>query len=151
VNAIRIEPLSQVTFTYQIRDQGGELLEASDLPMNYVQGQDGGLLEALEAALMGHAAGETVTITLAPEQAYGPHDPELTYTDDIENVPPEYHYVGAEVQFQNDDGEVKTFTVSRIENGRLTVDANHAYAGKTLTFTLNIIDVREAASDGHTH
>lgn len=151
MNAIRIEPLSQVTFTYQIRDQGGELLEASDLPMNYVQGQDGGLLEALEAALMGHAAGETVTITLAPEQAYGPHDPELTYTDDIENVPPEYHYVGAEVQFQNDDGEVKTFTVSRIENGRLTVDANHAYAGKTLTFTLNIIDVREAASDGHTH
>ncbi len=151
MNSIPVAPLKQVTFTYQIHDQGGELLEASDLPMSYVQGQDGGLLEALEAALTGHVAGETITVTLAPEQAYGPHDPELTYTDDIENVPPEYHHVGAEVQFQNDDGEVRTFIVSRIENGRLTVDANHAYAGKTLTFTLKIIDVCEAASGGLTH
>ena len=136
-----------VSFTYVITDTEGNLLERSDLPMSYVHGSDGGLFIPIEQALEGRRVGDSVDVTLAPEQGFGPHDPELTFTDDIENVPPEYRYVGAEVEFESENGEARKFTVSHIEDGKLTVDGNHPFAGKTLVFTVNVIAVRDATLD----
>jgi FKBP-type peptidyl-prolyl cis-trans isomerase SlyD len=62
---------------------------------------------------------------LRRSEGFGPHDPNLTFTDDLDNVPPQFRFVGAEVPMQSENGEVKTFYVTRIENGRLTVDGNH--------------------------
>jgi FKBP-type peptidyl-prolyl cis-trans isomerase SlyD len=95
----------------------------------------------------GCVVGDTVEVSLAPDEAFGPHDPNLTYTDDIENVPPEFHRVGAEVEMMNDAGESRKFTVSRIENGKLTVDGNHPLAGKTITFNITITRIRDASQD----
>jgi FKBP-type peptidyl-prolyl cis-trans isomerase SlyD len=47
---------------------------------------------------------------------------------------------------QNDTGEAKTFYVSNIEDGKLTVDGNHPLAGKTLTVSIKILEVRDAKS-----
>lgn len=143
----RITRHSYVSFTYVINDQEGNLLERSDLPMSYVHGSDAGLFIPIERALEGRCVGDSVDVILAPEQGFGPHDPSLTFTDDIENVPPQYRHVGAEVEFQNDSGESRKFTVSRIEDGKLTVDGNHPFAGKTLVFTVNVIAVRDATPD----
>ena len=85
--------------------------------------------------------------TWGPGIISGPHDPTLTFTDDIENVPPQYRQVGAEVEFQNEDGEVKTFVVSKIENGKLTVDANHPLAGKNLLYRVKLVEIREATAE----
>ncbi len=136
-----------VSFTYVINDQDGNLLERSDLPMSYVHGSDAGLFIPIERALEGRQVGDSVDVTLAPEQAFGPHDPDLTFTDDIENVPPQYRHIGAEVEFESENGEARKFTVSRIEDGKLTVDANHPFAGKTLVFTVNVIAIRDATPD----
>lgn len=136
-----------VAFTYVINDQDGNLLERSDLPMSYVHGSNAGLFIPIERALEGLRVGDSVDVTLAPEQGFGPHDPDLTFTDEIDNVPPQYRHVGAEVEFQNDNGESRKFTVSHIEDGKLTVDANHPFAGKTLVFTVNVIAVRDATPD----
>ena len=70
----------------------------------------------------------------------------MTYTDDIENVPPEYRKLGAEVQMQNEGGEAKTFYVTHIGDGKLTVDGNHPLAGKALTVKIKILEVRDAKS-----
>ena len=75
---------------------------------------------------------------------WGPHDPGLTYTDDIENIPPQFRQLGAEVSMQNDAGEMKTFYVTRIEDGQLTVDGNHPLAGKPLIVKVSILEVRDA-------
>lgn len=144
---VRVVNNKAVFFTYSIRDESGEILEQSDLPIGYIHGVDSGLLDKVEMALEGMAAGETVEVPLTPEEGFGPSDPDLTYTDDINNVPPEYHRIGAEVQFQNDQGEVKTFVVSSIEDGKLTVDGNHPLAGKNLIFNVKITEVREASAD----
>ena len=138
---------SFVTFTYSIADTDGNLLERSDLPLSYVHGGVGGLFVPVEQALEGRQVGDTVTVSLSPEQGFGPHDPDLTFTDAIDNVPPEYRHVGAEVEFQNENGDVKTFVVSRIGDGTLTVDGNHPFAGKTLVFTVNVLGVRPATPD----
>ena len=86
-----------------------------------------------------------VELEVEPEQGFGPHDPDLTFTDAIENVPPQFRRIGAEVQMQNDRGEVRSFFVSRIEDGKLTLDGNHPFAGKTLTYAVTVVDIRDAS------
>ena len=88
--------------------------------------------------------GDMVHVTLTPEEGFGPHRPELTFTDDIENVPVEFHSIGAEVEFQNDHGESKIFRVSEIKDGKLTVDGNHPFAGKSITYNITVKEVRDA-------
>lgn len=136
-----------VQITYSILDQEGQVLEQMDLPVSYVHGAKGPLIEKIERSLEGRGIGERVQITISPEDGFGPHLPELTYTDDVDNVPPQYRHLGAEVMFENDRGEAMTMRVSRIEDGKLTVDGNHPLAGKTLTFVVDIVSLRDATVD----
>jgi FKBP-type peptidyl-prolyl cis-trans isomerase SlyD len=135
-----------VSFVYSIVDESGELLEQSDLPISYVHGGKHDLFEKVEQALDGALVGDTVEVQLTAEQGFGAHDPELTYTDSIENVPEEFRRVGAEVEMMNDQGDSKKFTVTRIEDGKLTVDGNHPMAGKSVIFHIKVMDVRDATT-----
>jgi FKBP-type peptidyl-prolyl cis-trans isomerase SlyD len=51
------------------------------------------------------------------------------------------------MELQNENGEAMMFRVSLIEDGRLTVDANHPFAGKTVTFVVDVVNVRNATMD----
>lgn len=135
-----------VYITYSILDQA-QVVEQSDVPIGYVHGAGSGLFERVEDALEGAAIGDKLEVILSPEQGFGAHDPALTFTDDIENVPPEYRYLGAEVEFENESGEAMKFLVSRIENGKLTVDGNHPFAGKTVKFVVTVLAIRDANPD----
>jgi FKBP-type peptidyl-prolyl cis-trans isomerase SlyD len=134
-----------VGIRYAILDQTGVILEQSDLPIYYVHGGPNQMFPEVEQALDGRAVGESVEVVLPPEKAFGYHDPNLTFTDAIDNVPPQFRRVGAEVEMQNDQGEVRSFFVSRIEDGKLTVDGNHPFAGKTLTYAVTVLDLRDAS------
>ncbi len=136
-----------VALTYRIADETGTVLEQSDLPMGFVLGGHQELIGGMDAAIQGKHPGDEIAFDLAPGEAFGEHDPSLTFTDDIAHVPPQFRQLGAEVQMQNEAGEVKTFYVTRIENGRLTVDSNHPLAGKRLRVQVRIHEVREATRD----
>jgi FKBP-type peptidyl-prolyl cis-trans isomerase SlyD len=136
-----------VYITYSIVDERGAVVEQRDMPIGYVHGCNSGIFEQVEEALEGRKAGDKVEVSLPPEQGFGPHDPSLAFTDDIENVPEEFRYVGAEVELQNENGEARMFRVSMIEDGKLTVDANHPFAGKTVTFIVDVTAVRDATMD----
>ncbi len=140
----QVQPGKYVTISYSITDEDGNVVEQHDLPIGFVYGSDTELIGGMDKAILGKKAGDTVEVELAPEQAFGEHDPNLTFTDDIENVPPQFRRVGAEVQMQNEAGEVKTFYVSKIEDGKVTVDGNHPLAGKRLKVRVNILEVRDA-------
>ena len=142
-----------VSLTYSIQDNEGSVLEHSDLPVGFVLGGAQELIGGMDAAIRGKAAGDEIDFDLPPDAGFGTHDADLTFTDDINNVPPQFRQIGAEVQMQNEAGEVKSFYVTRIENGRLTVDGNHPLAGKSLRVHVRIHEVREAnredmANDG---
>ena len=139
-----VEQHRVVSFVYSIVDESGELLEQSDLPISYVHGGKHELFEKVEQALDGAVINDTVEVSLTPEEGFGPHDPDLTYTDDLENVPEEFRNVGAEVEMMNDQGDSRKFTVTRIEDGKLTVDGNHPMAGKVITFRIKVTDIRDA-------
>ena len=133
-----------VYFTYSITDESGEIVEQSDLPIGYVHGVDSDIIEKLEKMMDGRSIGDKIEVMLTPEEGFGETDPDLTFTDDLANVPPQFHQVGAEVEMQNDQGDVKKFIVAKVENGKLTVDGNHPLAGKNITFHITITDIRDA-------
>jgi FKBP-type peptidyl-prolyl cis-trans isomerase SlyD len=136
-----------VTFTYSILEEGGEVLEQSDLPISYVHGGKHDLFEKIEQELDGCVENDVVQVRLTPEEGFGPHDPSLTYTDDIENVPVEFRHIGAEVEMMNDKGDSRKFKVTRIENGKLTVDGNHPMAGKHIVFNIKVVGIRDATPE----
>ncbi len=136
-----------VSLTYSIADTAGNVLEQSDLPVNYIHGGETELIGGMDKAVAGKAVGDEVLIRISPEQGFGEHDPELTFTDDINNVPPEFRQLGAEVQMQNESGEIKSFFVTKIEDGKLTVDGNHPLAGKNLEVKVKILAVRDATKE----
>jgi FKBP-type peptidyl-prolyl cis-trans isomerase SlyD len=142
-----VEQNKVVSFTYSIVDESGELLEQSDLPISYVHGCKHDLFEKVVDELDGCVVGDTVEVPLTPEEGFGAHDPELTYTDDIENVPDEFRSVGAEVEMMNDQGDSRKFTVTRIDDGKLTVDGNHPMAGKTIIFHIKVTEIRDATAE----
>ena len=142
-----IKPGKFVSLTYTIQDTDGNVLEQSDLPVSYIHGGETELIGGMDQAVAGKAQGEEVTMTIPPENGFGDYDPDLTFTDDIENVPPEFRQLGAEVQMQNDAGDVKSFYVTKIEDGKLTVDGNHPLAGKSLQVKVKILEVRDATQE----
>ncbi len=136
-----------IYLTYSILDDSGSVFEQSDVPVGYIHGAGSELFVQVEEALDGKAVGERVEVTLSAEEGFGPHRPELTFTDDVDNVPPEFRHIGAEVEFENERGEAMQFRVTRIEDGKLTIDANHPLAGKTVTFVVDVAGVREATPE----
>ncbi|MCG6965424.1 MAG: FKBP-type peptidyl-prolyl cis-trans isomerase [Chromatiaceae bacterium] len=139
-----IKPGKYVALTYTIIDEQGEVVEQHDVPLGFVYGSDTELIGDMDKAVAGRRAGDQVEVSVRPEQGFGDHDPSLTFTDQIDNVPPQFRQVGAEVQMQNDQGETRSFFVTRIEDGEVTVDGNHPLAGKHLTVRVNIQEVRDA-------
>ena len=140
-----------VSLIYTITDDTNEIVERIDLPVPLILGHNSQLIEKIETALIGKTTGDVISIELTAEEGFGPHQPDLTFTDDLQNVPEEFQRIGAEVQFQNDQGEVKEFRVISIENGKLTVDGNHPLAGKAITYNITITEVRDATPDEMTN
>ena len=136
-----------VSLVYTITDEDDNILERIDMPIQYIQGMKSQVIEKIENALEGRKEGDLVHVTLNPEEGFGAHQAELTFSDDIKNVPPQFHSIGAEVEFKNDQGESKLFRVTEIADGKLTVDGNHPLAGKTITYNITVKEVRDATAD----
>ncbi|PLY16903.1 MAG: peptidylprolyl isomerase [Sedimenticola sp.] len=142
-----IKPGKFVSLTYSISDMDGNILEQNDIPVSYVHGGETELIGSMDKAVAGKSVGDQVEVIVEPDDGFGAHDPNLTFTDDIANVPEQFRYLGAEVQMQNSEGDVKSFYVTRIEDGKLTVDGNHPLAGKNLKVNVTILEVREATPE----
>lgn len=145
-----------VSIHYTLTNQAGEVLDSSQgqEPLAYLHGA-GNIIPGLENALQGCTAGEKLDVTVAPEQAYGPQREELVQKVDhdnfqgIENVE-----VGMQFMAQAPWGE-QPVTVLAVEDDGITLDGNHPLAGETLTFAVEVMNVRAATeeeiSHGHAH
>lgn len=136
-----------VSLIYVVRNEKGEIFEYRDLPVSYVHGSGADLFPKIEQALEGRTVGERVSVQLTPADAFGDRDHKLTFTDDIENAPPELRRLGAEFEAQNAKGESIMLTITRIEGDKITVDANHPLAGQTISFEVTVQDIRDATPE----
>jgi len=140
----RVTPHKLVSIAYTIRDSHGEIVEHSDVPISYIHGlNDEQLFRKIEQALEGLAVDEKVEVHLLASEAFGERDPDLMFTDQIDNAPEELRYVGAELDAESDNGEVLHFRVTHIKDDEITIDANHPLAGEDVTFVLRVTEVRD--------
>jgi FKBP-type peptidyl-prolyl cis-trans isomerase SlyD len=145
-----------VRFHYTLSDAGGEVIESSrgSEPLTMLWGH-GGLIVGVERALDGCEAGDTVDVTVPPEEGYGERRNDL-----VQRLPkkyfkqPERLKPGMVTQVQTAQGP-RAVTVIKIGMSVIDVDGNHPLAGQTLQFALEVVDVREATSEeidhGHVH
>lgn len=140
-----------VSLTYTITDDSGDILERTDMPITYIHGRDDQVIRKIEQELTGRQQDDVISVTLSPAEGFGEHQAELTFSDDIENVPEQFRHIGAEVEFKNDHGETKIFRVTGIEDNRLTVDGNHPFAGKEITYNITVKEVRDATEEELAH
>ena len=109
-------------------------------PLEFVMGK-GMLIPGFETAVEGREAGETVTVTIAPAEAYGEADPELVFTVARAQVPDHIPLnVGVPLQLSNEQGQMDV-TITEVTADEVTLDANHPLAGKALTFEIEIVGV----------
>jgi len=111
-------------------------------PLEFTLGQDQ-LIPGFEQAVIGMKIGESKTVTIPAEQAYGLYNNELISVTDRNNLPdgldPE---VGQQLQAQQPDGRTIIVTVIEVSETSITVDANHPLAGKDLTFEIELIGIQ---------
>lgn len=135
-----------VYIRYSVLDETGRVMGQQDMPTGYVHGAGSGLFDEIEQSLEGHGVGEQVE-ALLPPGAFGERNPELVIEEDIDNVPPQIRFVGAEAEMQNESGDVLTFRVTAIENGRITLDGNNPLAGRMARCVAEILSIRDATSE----
>ncbi len=144
--ATEILPGSRVTLHLSIRlEDGTEALSTfGEAPVTLQMG-DGTLQPGLELAIYGLKAGDTQTLSLLPEQAYGLRDPamiqHMPLTDFDGAFTPEK---GQIVAFALPDGEEAPGMVRGVEDGQVEVDFNHPLAGHEISFTVEILSVDAA-------
>ena len=110
-------------------------------PLEFAMGQ-GQLIAGFENAVAGLTTGESCTVTLTPEQAYGESDPEMVQQVARELMPADVELEpGMVLQGQAGDGSVDNFTVVSFTEETVTLDANHPLAGKTLTFEIELVAI----------
>jgi len=153
---MKIDKGRVVCMHYTLRDESGTTIESSGErePLTYLHGY-GHLIPGLERSLHGSQAGLRTTVTVLPEDAYGEKDPQAVIRAAREDFPEGLTLEpGVEVQADTPDGPL-TFMVVAVEGDEAVLDANHPLAGKTLTFDVEVIDVRDATPDeiahGHVH
>ncbi len=147
---------SVVSITYQLANTEGEVLEQADEPISYLHGGYDNIFPTVEEQLQGRKVGESLTVILEPEFAFGEYDAELVRVEPKDRFPVPDVAVGMQFEGESDDGEdMLLYTVTEVTDDTIVVDGNHPLAGQTLKFTCTVTEVRPASeeevSHGHVH
>ena len=148
---LSIQPNSFVILEYELRDDEGEVLDASDAedgePIEYVHGY-GMLVPGLEAALAGLKVGDEREVIVPAEAGYGERDESLVLQLDKSDLPEGGKVdLGDELVAESPDGDEIAMTVVELKDDVVVVDANHPLAGMTLRYQVKVVEVREATAE----
>ncbi len=150
-----ITPESVVTLHYKVSSEDGTELDSSfgKQPLTVLLGRRF-LIEGLETALSGKQQGDSFSVDVEPEQAYGLRMDEL-----VQRVPKNL-FEGMEVEVgmsfrATTEGGEQSVIVIETTDDEVVVDGNHPLAGVPLSFEVEVVAVRDPTADelahGHAH
>ncbi|HLK38199.1 MAG TPA: peptidylprolyl isomerase [Polyangiaceae bacterium] len=151
MNDLTIQPNTYVTIDYELRDDDGDLLDASagegGEPIRYVHGY-GMLVPGLEAALVGLRVGDEKSVDVSAEEGYGEYDEDLIMEVERSELPdPTQVTVGDELVAESPEGDEIQMSVLEVRDGVVVVDANHPLAGMALRYRVTVREIRPATTD----
>ena len=134
-----------VAFDYILTLDSGEEIDKSPAgqPLGFITGA-GQIIPGLEKEMMGMSTGDSVKISVEPEDGYGLVNPALFQEVKREQFPADIEIApGMTFQSQGPNGPM-IINVSEIKDAdTVIIDLNHPMAGKRLHFDINIADVRD--------
>lgn len=145
----RIQQGSQVTLHFSLMLANGEEVDTTrnGSPATFTVG-DGNLLPGFEAVLLGQQQGYAAQIELAPDSAFGEHNPgnvQVLGKERFAGLEEELE-TGLMVSFQAPDGELPGVVLDVYEQ-TVKVDFNHPLAGRTIIFDVAVLEVKAPDTD----
>jgi FKBP-type peptidyl-prolyl cis-trans isomerase SlyD len=140
-----VENNKVVSIQYVLKDEEGKTLQGNEeyTPGVYLHGAEN-IIPGLERALEGMKAEQVIEVVVYEDEAYGPREKSLIIEVAIEEFEnPESINEGEYIQLFDGTDAV----VIQKNDAQIIVDANHPLAGKTLFFTVKIIDIRDATEE----
>jgi peptidylprolyl isomerase len=128
-------------YTGSLRD--GTVFDSSSGrdPLRVTLGR-GQVIRGVDEALIGMAPGDEKTVTIAADDAYGAHRPELLHEVQREAIPPEVDLaIGKQLEGRDTSGQRLRLTVVELADEMVTLDANHPLAGQDLRFDLQLVEI----------
>ncbi len=110
-------------------------------PLQFTVGEKT-IIPQLEASIVGMAVGDTQTVEIAAEHAYGPRQEDAIQTVERSLMPEGAELaVGGQLQATGQDGNVFVLTIVEVADDTVTLDANHPLAGEDLTFEVELVEI----------
>ncbi len=110
-------------------------------PLEFTVGS-GQIIPGLDQALPGMQVGETKSVSVAADDAYGQADPAarqaVPRTEIPDHIPLD---LGTQLQVQTPTGQTLQVVVADVTETEVTLDANHPLAGKDLTFDIELVAI----------
>ncbi|WP_254862885.1 FKBP-type peptidyl-prolyl cis-trans isomerase [Halovivax gelatinilyticus] len=122
------------TTDQDVADEEGIETDREFNPRTIILGE-GHIFEAVEEDAYGGAVGDTGTVTVPAEDAFGTYDPDAVETVSAEKIDEDDRYPGAQIQIDGKNGYLET-----IIGGRARVDFNHPLAGEDVEYEYEILD-----------
>lgn len=136
-----------VRFEYTLTHDGKEIDgNVGREPLEYTHGEHQ-IIPGLEQQLEGMEVGDSKTVTVQPEDAYGMVDPEAFVEFPKDKVPDEAHKVGVTMSARDPEGNVLHPVVAEVKDSTVVLNFNHPLAGKTLVFEVKIVGVDDIEFD----
>ena len=129
----------RVHYTGTLND--GSVFDSSVLnkrpPLEFKVGA-GQMITGFDKGVVGMAVGETQTLKLPPEEAYGPRRDDMMVTVAANRLPAGYKpNVGDGLQM----GPHPVVVAKINDDGSIVLDANHSLAGKELNFEVTVVEI----------
>ncbi|SFT57691.1 FKBP-type peptidyl-prolyl cis-trans isomerase [Halomonas saccharevitans] len=144
---LRIDEGMEVTLHFTLSLEDGTVVDSTrDKAAATFKVGDGNLPPGFEHPFKGLSTGESGTFEITPEHAFGQHNPQniqMLKRDDFESDEPE---VGMVMSFADAAGGELPGVIKSIEGEQVEVDFNHPLAGRTLTFEVEVLDVKPATT-----
>lgn len=150
---MKIAADTAVSIDYTLKNDAGEVIDTSQggEPLTYLHGH-GNIVPGLERALEGHAEGDSVSVSVEPEDGYGERQENMTMRVPRSELPDGADAeVGAVLAARGPNGEQIPLWVTEVGESDILVDANHPLAGKTLHFDIKVSSVRAATDEEKAH
>jgi len=134
----------KVTVHYTGKFEDGKVFDTSldGQPLSFELG-NGHVIQGFNDAVVGMEPGESKTVTISPDKAYGDYKKELVINVEKSKLPPDTDpQIGQKLSANHSGNDTKiNFTIVEIEDDVLTLDANHVLSGRNLVFDIELVEV----------
>ncbi|MCP5104376.1 MAG: peptidylprolyl isomerase [bacterium] len=133
----------KVKVNYSGKFKEGTVFDSSEgsEPLEFQLGQ-GQLIPGFEKTVIGMAPGESRTVDIPSDQAYGPYREELTQQVPRKQLPEDMELqVGQRLQIGPDEGQPMVVEITAVSDTAVTLDGNHPLAGKDLVFDIELVEI----------